>query len=293
MEKPIFKFLYDEKIETCEAWDYSAIFHYWFMQLVERINSLFVYDGLPLSIPQRELEFRFTNDGQCWVTKYKNNLRVFDSSFANQNTIYLDEPKQVNIHAPVYSDTVDRNSGVLFRNNDYCLPSAMIVRYYADKLAHADLTYTNTLVNLRAKNVPVSQTSKMTNSVKSWLNALWNGRNIPIEDGSYSSLEFKEMNTGANAQILDIVETRKAILVEFYECFGIRQSRVKKAQMTDDEVQSGDAMLLVNVKNMLECRRAGIEEFNAKYNMNASVDFCEELKNQFDFERGEMLDGYN
>lgn len=293
MEKALFKFLYDEKMKTCESWEYSDLFSYWFMQLSERVNALFLYDGLPLSIPQREIEFRLMNDGQAFFTKYKNNVRVFNSTFANQATIYLDEPKQVNIWSPIYSGCVDRNTGVLARNNDYCVPSSMIVRYYADKLAHADLTYTNTLVNMRAKNVPVSQTSKMTNSIREWLNALWNGRNIPIEDGSYSKLEFKEMNTGADSKILDIVETRKAILVEFYECFGIRQSRVKKAQMTDEEVQSGDAMLLVNVRNMLECRRLAIEEFNAKFGFNASVDFSEDLKNQFEFERGSMENGYN
>lgn len=293
MEKPLFKFLYDEKMKTCESWEYTDLFSYWFMQLAERVNALFLYDGLPLSIPQREIEFRLMNDGQAFFMKYKNNIRVFNSTFANQMTIYLDEPKEVNVWSPIYSGCVDRNAGVLARNNDYCIPSSMIVRYYADKLAHADLTYTNTLVNMRAKNVPVSQTSKMTNSIREWLNALWNGRNIPIEDGSYSSFEFKEMNTGGDSKILDIVETRKAILVEFYECFGIRQSRVKKAQMTDEEVQSGDAMLLVNVRNMLECRRLAVEELNKKYNLSVTVDFSEDLKNQFEFERGEMLDGYN
>lgn len=293
MEKPLFKFLYDEKMKTCESWDYSDHFSFWFMQLTERVNALFLYGGLPLSIPQREIEFRLINDGQAFFTKYKNNIRVFNSTFANQATIYLDEPKDLNIWSPIYSGCVDRNSGVLARNNDYCLPSSMIIRYYADKLAHADLTYTNTLVNMRAKNVPVSQTSKMTNSVRDWLNALWNGRNIPIEDGSYSKLEFKEMNTGGDSKILDIVETRKAILVEFYECFGIRQSRVKKAQMTDEEVQSGDAMLLVNVRNMLECRRLAVEELNKKYGLSVTVDFSEDLKNQFEFERGDMVDGYN
>lgn len=283
MARTPFNYIYSE--HACELptrEEYGESFQYWFMQLSERVNNLCVWRGLPLSIPQREIEFRLNMGGQCWVEQYKKNVRVFDSSFANQNTIYLDEPSQVNIYSPIFSATCKRDEGVLIRNNDYILPTRLVIKHYADKLAHCDLSLTNAMVNTRAKNVPISASAKMTESLRSWVNRLWSGRVMPIEDKSFSMVEFQKMDTGASTAIIEILDARKSILQEFYECFGIRNSKIKKAQMTNDEVEAGDAMLLVNVKNMLECRQAGACEINEKFGLNVTVDFCDELKQQFD-----------
>lgn len=278
-----FNFIYGEHMNDLPTREeYGEIFQYWFMELSERVNNLFQWGGLPLSIPQREIEFRLNMGGQTAIDTYKNNIRAFDSTFANQNTIYIDEPSQVNIYSPIFSATRKRSEVVLIRNNDYVLPTKLVIRYYADKLAHCDLSLNNVMVYTRAKNVPLSASGKMTESIKGWINRLWSGRVMPIEDKSFSMIEFKQMETGASNAITEILDARKALLQEFNECFGMRNSKIKKAQMTTDEVESGDAVLLVNIKNMLECRQKGAEEMNEKYGLNVTVRFCDEIEKQFE-----------
>lgn len=283
---PLFEFLYASKIEDFSHKTYEELYMYWNMWLLERINNLFEYKGLPDSVAQREIELRLNLDGQCFFMEYSNKLRVFHSSFSNVANIYIDDPLSVNLYSPIYSTNVPTSAGVLCRNCDYVLPTRTIVEYYADKLAHLDLTLTNVLVNMRAKNVPIAQNAKMFESVKTWLVNLWKGRNTAIEDKSFSMLDFKQMNAGASESLMDIVDARKSVIMEFYEQLGIRNARVKRTQMTDNEVEAGDAMLLLNISNMLKCRKDAVEQLNSKYGLNVSVDYCEEILNQFREEGG-------
>lgn len=263
---------------------YQETFNFWQGNLLERVNNLFKYSDLPDSLPQREIEFRLHMGGQCFVSDDFDGLpRVFWCNASNLSGIYLDEPKSFNIYSgTVFSKNALRSEGVHGRNNDYIIPTKALIDVYADKLAHADLTLVNVLVNMRSKNVPVSASSKLTTRLKTWYKNIYSGKQTPIEDPSYSALEIKNMDMGASMQLRDLAEVRENIINEFYNSIGIRQAHIKKAQMTDNEVEAGDAMLLLNVSNMLECRKQFINDLNDFFGLSASVDYCEELKMQFE-----------
>lgn len=271
---------------------YAETYKFWQMNLLERVNNLFKYGNLPESIPQREIEFRLHMAGQAWVSDdYDGSPRVFWCNAADTSGIYLDMPKTFNFYSgTVYSGDARRDQGVHGRNNDYMIPTKALIDIYADKLAHADLTLVNVLVNMRAKNVPVSASSKLTTRLNTWFRNIYSGKQTPIEDPSYSALEIKQMDMGASMQLRDLAEVRENIINEFYNSIGIRQAHIKKAQMTDNEVEAGDAMLLLNVSNMLECRKEFVNNLNNFFGLSVTVDYCDELKMQFDYSNKEVSD---
>lgn len=272
---------------------YTQAFKFWQANLLERVNNLFKASGLPDSMPLREIEMRFHIGGQCFVSdEYDGLPRVFWCSPSNTTGIYLDMPKSFNVFSgTVFSKNMQWNEGVHGRNNDYRIPTLDLINVYADKLAHADLTLVNVLVNMRAKNVPVSASSKITTRLRTWFNNLYSGKQTPVEDSSYSSLEIKQMDMGANMQLRDLAEVRENIINEFYNSIGIRQAHIKKAQMTDNEVEAGDAMLLLNVSNMLECRKQFADNLNSFFGLNVKYDYCDELKMQFSSNNKEEKEG--
>jgi hypothetical protein len=262
---------------------YPHVLKDWQMVLFERVINLFDWEGLPDTLPEREIEARLHGNGIAFVYDFKQNGKpyVFNTNSANISNIYTDIPLSMNLQSVIWSDTVKTSEGVLIRNNSTCLPTMTLINIYADKLAHCDLTMVNMLVNMRAKNVPIASTSKMVDRLRAWRANLFNGSFTSIEDPSFMGVDTVNIDTGTMSALRELAEVRQNILNEFYNSIGIRNQYVKKAQQTDDEISAGDTMLKINITDMLDYRQMAAEAINERYGLNCSVDFNEEIKAQF------------
>jgi hypothetical protein len=276
--------LKDGRLRQARPKLYQETFNFWMLYLLERVNNMYVWKGLPDSIPAREIEMRLNMAGQCFISDDYDGLpRVFWCNPSDLTGIYLDVPKSFNVYSgTVFSANIKATDGVHIRNNDYTLSTRKIIEVYADKLAHCDLTLVNVLVNMRSKNVPVSASSKLTTRLKTWYKNIYSGKQTPIEDPSYSALEIKNMDMGASMQLRDLAEVRQNIFNEFYNAIGLRQAHIKKAQQNSTEIESGDGMLLLNISNGLKCRQDGAEAFSNFFGGSVTVDYCDEIKMQFE-----------
>lgn len=262
---------------------YPMILRDWQQILFERVINLFDWEGLPDTLPEREIEARLHGNGICFIYDFKGNGKpyAFNCNAANISNIYTDIPLSMNLQSVIWSDTVNTSDGVLIRNNSTCLATMKLINLYADKLAHCDLTLVNTLVNMRAKNVPIASGSKMLDRLRLWRENLYNGTFTSIEDPSFLGVDTVSIDTGITSQLRELAEVRQNILNEFYNSIGIRNQYIKKAQQTDDEISAGDTMLKINITDMLDYRQMAADAINAKYGLSCSVDFNEEIKSQF------------
>ena len=64
----------------------------------------------------------------------------------------------------------------------------------------------------------------------------------------------------------------------FYNDIGVKTGYSKKGNMIQEEVEANDSMLLLNISDMLDSRKKGVEKVNAMYGTNWSVKLAEGLE---------------
>lgn len=266
------------------SYSFSVCYNYWREQLFERCMRLFVYENLPDTLPRKEIEQRFIMQGFNIITDaYKKELRTFYGTLTNFTGIYFDEPLAVSVASPIFSTTINKDKFVLIDNSSTRNALYPLIHHYAVLLGHATVTLQNILVNARDINgVPIAVTQQQKESITNYLSNLWNGKKTSILDKSFLGVEFAGVNTGQGMNIKDCMETINNLIDNFYNDIGVKTSKDKKGNMLTPEIEADNPMLLLNINDMLDCRRKGFEEVNKKYGTNIKVSIAEELKSRCD-----------
>lgn len=267
---------------------FNDFYNYWKNMLLQRAMRLFVWHNI--SIEQKEIESALLLNGHGVVTMHDGKLAVFMGNMSGKPTIYYDEFEEYVIHSPIYSKVLtikDNKDGVLMSNNSIRNALYPLITHYAMLLSHVELTYINTLINGRdASGVPVVQNEAQRQSVINYRNNLRDGKVTSISDPAFLGVEFHGLKNSTAISIIDIQEARDNILNNFYADLGVKTTWNKKGNMIREEVNGNDAMLLMNISDMLANRKLACEAINSKYGTNWSVTLAPELE----YDRGDNND---
>lgn len=265
-----------------ESSTFSAGYKYWVNVLFERAVRLFVWKGPDEDgVPQKEIEICTMMTGTSGVTnKYKDKLAVFNGYFCGTPTVYYDIFENFSVYSPVYSDILTVNKDVAVICNNALKNSIYpLVHRYAIMLAHTEVSYVNTLINGRdSGGVPIASTEAQRKSIENYRNGLCNGTVGSILDPAFSGVQFLSVDKNTTLNIKDLLEARENLLNAFYADLGIKTAWNKKGNMIREEVSANDAMLLLNIDDMLHSRQQACEQINKMFGTNWSVDKAEELK---------------
>lgn len=262
-----------------ESTTYNAYYYYWFEQLFERVMRLFVWT-IPdeLNLPAKEIEQRLLIDGKCAISKYDGELTAFFCSFF-EPTKYLDEWKKITVRCPIYAGT--RTLGVdaiVIDNTSLRNNTVELMHHYATLLAHCEVTLVGALVDSRdSGGVPVAGNEKTKQSVTQYLARKYNGQFGTITDASNIGLEMVGVNRGTKQSVKDIMEVRSALLKGFYSDIGVRSAFEKNNNAVEAEVISDTSLLLLNLSDMLECRKRGADKVNEMFGTSISVEIAKEI----------------
>lgn len=262
------------------AQKFDSSYNFWMENLMERTTRLFVWSGVS-ELPKKEIEFALLFNGTAGVTdKYKHILSVFSGMYDGEPTQYYDNFTRYNVHSPVYCRDLLINKDVITGDNNSCRNSVLpLCHKYAVLLAHTDTSIIDTLIMGRENSIPIGSTDTQIESIKNYRNALCNGTiTTAILDPAFMGVKFIDTNGKTQLSIKDLVDTRTNLLSSFYKDLGVRSNNSKKERMVVDEVDANDNMLLLNISDMLDCRKDFADRVNKKYGTNWSVDIAEELK---------------
>lgn len=260
-----------------ESCTYTVRYQYWIDSLFERVMKLFVWD-IPEKLPPKEIEMRLILQGHCGVAKYENELTAFFGSF-NGVTKYNDEYKNYNVRCPIYSSNKRIGKEVIvINNNSLRNPTFELVHHYATMLAHVEVTIINTLINARdSGGVPIASTQKQKNSIIEYQNKIFNGNYGVVTDIGNLGIEYAGSDRKTQQNLGEMMETRRELLKSFYSDIGVRSAFEKRNNTIQAEVQADTSLLLLNISDMLKCRKEACEEINKLFNTNWSVKVAEEI----------------
>lgn len=249
--------------------DFANNYNYWSYYLYGRVMRLFEWSGLPF--PQKELEMRLLLDGYCASIPF-NNKQIVASCSLYGITEYYDEFSHLTWNTPQKSGTHKIDDNYILANNDSLRQSIIpIVNHYAIELAHTSITMVNSLVNKRADSTITATNGVTSESANNFINNLYTGKQVPLTDEQFAQLHFNAWSSGNNNAFVDCYELQRNLLGAFFECFGIATAYRKKGNMTDDEVNRNDNLLMLDINDMLKCRQEFADKLSNAINSEVTV----------------------
>lgn len=281
------------EVDLNQMYDVSDVetgYRYWFSKLLSIVLSIFEWKGLPDSLPSREIEIQLILFGHC-VVFVKNGKLVtthvdlygIDDYYQPTNGTYA-QPilGSSNLTLNGYDNILIWNSPLQDNVADYPVDNSLytFIARYARRLADLESTSNNYAVINRAASFPVAKNDKVRQSIHKFLNALSLGKREIISDDAIIE-GFKNEPFPKNSSVDDIIkweDARDKVFEQFYRDLGVKFRNNKRAQMTDEEVEADDQVLLIALDDLQKAREKSIPDWLTKFGLNVSV----ELNPKFD-----------
>lgn len=280
----------DRKIE--KIYDVSDVidgYYYWFWKLFNFCLTMFEYKNLPESLPAREIESNLLMTGHCIVfpdmadiVTACTSLYGFDRYYNPTNAIFANvkmRSKNLNIGENceiIYNSSLKDN--VLYIKSDSSMMS--FIKRYSRMLADVESSMDIYMVNSRLTSFPVASSDSVMQNLKLFFKKLKRGERGIISDDSIIQ-QFRSVDisrASVHDGVNDWLVARDKILEMFFRDIGVKFYNPKKAQVSEDELQVNNQMLVISLDDMLRERQRGIERVNNLFATNISVDIAEPFK---------------
>lgn len=264
--------------------DVKLGYNYWYFKLFNILLDLFEYDNLPMGLPQREIELNLLMTGHAVILSKKDgglftpltSLYDFDEYYQPTRAVFANP-----VVKSALSYTIGTDCEIIYNNklqdSLYYIKADgglnTFVKRYARQLADIESTLNIYTVNARLTSYPVANDGNVMESLKLFFKKLTLGKRAIISDNSiieeFRNVDINRSNIGDGVN--DWLIARDKILEQFYRDLGVKMYNPKKAQVTDDEVESNTQLLMISTDDMLKERKAGIERVNNMFGTNIIV----------------------
>lgn len=250
-----------------ELWDY---YRNYFFRFKDIATNIFEYDGLSKELT-KEIEERLFYFGRCGIIK---DGELFAVDVAPYGLNRYGKPTGFNFTFK-NGDTVGNNDCTIDKNGVYALntydnfPTALIAEQYAFQLAHVDTSIVVELINSRMMDVLKAPNNASAESARQYQNDIYKGRLSFITDRT-EDIEIDRTTKGIG-HLKEYIDTKDRFLKDVYETFGVKRLAEKRERMITGEVESTTDLMMLNLKEMLDCRKKMCKDINKIFGTNASV----------------------
>ncbi len=245
--------------------------------MLTRTLQMFEYDGLPDTIPQKELERLLQVQGYAFITKYEGKLYAFTGGLGGQQGVY-GEPTEIVIANPAlkFNKTLDlEKDGVLFNSDDMQQGLIPLISKYATILNENEITMILSTINKRVTNLISVSDDNTADSARKYLDNLEAGNiGYIMENRLYDSLKTKTTSETNSTRLVDLIELQQYIKASLYNELGLNSNfNMKKERLISEEVEINSNSIYPLVDNMLHCRQEAVEKINAMFGTSITVEF--------------------
>ena len=264
--------------------DIKTGFDFWYFKLFNILLDMFEYKNMPTGLNKREIELNLMMTGHaCIIAKNDGtlftpltNLYGYDEYYQPDRAVFANAVVRITkqLKIGVDCEVIYNNSlkdSFYYIKTDSGLDT--FVKRYARQLADIESTANIYAVNSRLTSIPVSNDENVIQSIKLFFDKLAIGkRSIVADNNIVEKFRSVDINrTGIKDGINDWLIARDKILEQFYRDLGVNMYQPKKAQVTDDEVDANDQMLLISTDDMLKSRKEGLEKVNNMFGTDIQV----------------------
>ena len=258
----------------------------YFDLLFQIINNMFIWEGLPKSIPQRFLEGYMHIFGSVGVAKINDELVCGVSSYCGQIDAYGIGTSGI-VTTPVGAKEGKINEEVCICWNNDLMQKDKLLYEIIHFISEIDKSIDCNIVFSRFIPIPIANDKPQKVAYDEAIKSIIDGKldtitssNIIIEE---LGLENKTLNLTDVTQADKIQYLSKLfddLLKRFFIFYGHNLQTINQGSQTNnDELHGYDSISRLIPEIMLKCRQEFCEQLNSTFGLNVSVRFNESIQN--------------
>ena len=249
-----------------------------------RLQSMFIYEGLPDTIPQKWLENYLLVNGSCVWVKNGEDLVVTRAGIGGKPDVYY-IPTECIVANP-YMNQTDGNRTytrdvdcVLMVNDTYAQGLLPLLKKYCSMLVENEITMSIADIMSRATIILSAADDNTKDSAELFIKHLLEGKLDVIGESPFlvgnqdRALTVNQLSNSA-AILTDLIEYQQYIKAGLYNELGLQSNyNMKRESINAGESQLNEDMLHPLIDNMLTERQQALEKVNAMFGTNITVRF--------------------
>lgn len=288
--------------------DKNALMKSYVRYMLSQTVEMFEYDGLPETIPQKELEILHQMNRFAIWQKVNDKLYVFFGGLGGVLDEYY-HPTRAIISNPYLNYSadleIDKECVVTF-NDKLRIGLLPMFNKYAMMLAECDISMRFATINARIPSLITADDDNTKDSAQTVLNEIWNGdkfgiilnkKLLDVKTGMMTA----EFGSKGNNNIKDLIELRQYLKSSWYMELGIQSNyNMKRESLNSSETTMDESVLLPLIDDMLQSRKDGLKKVNEMFGTNITVKLSsswekirEEIKNELAKQESKINDSEN
>lgn len=256
--------------------DKSSVINYHTRYMLARTQSMFKWQGLPETIPARDLELLLQCQGFAGFYKTKEGLFAFAGGLGGEpNPYYM--PTVLTIANPALNISVNAKIDkdcIIMPNDSLYLGLIPLCNRYSTQMCEAELSMIVALINSRIPALIASDNDNTTKSAEKYLNDIRAGRLGVIANRQFfEGIKTQPYASTSNTNVLtNLIEQIQYIKASWYNELGLNANyNMKRESINAGESQLNNDALLPLVDDMLKQRQEGCGKVNAMFGTSISV----------------------
>lgn len=241
-----------------------------------RTQSMFEYDGLPDTIPKRNLELLLQGAGYAIFVQHNGELYALYGSLGGEPDPNYN-PTLAVIANPALrlskSYIIDKDC-VVMRNDALCKGLLPISSRYATLLCENLITMRMAVINQRGQSLISATDDRTLKSANAYIEGLEAGKQKAVSSSEFfDSLKVSPYaNTGSNNLLTSIIELQQYLRASWFNDLGLSSNyNMKREAINSNESQLNEEMLHPLVDNMLFSRQEALDKINTMFGTNIKV----------------------
>ena len=244
---------------------------------LNRLLSMFRYEGLPDSIPAKWLETYLLVNGNCAIVKHEGELYAVHGNLADNCDGYYIPTKYIVANPWLKLDktfTRDEDCVVIF-NDSLNIGVMPLLKRYCYLLTENLISMKVETINSRMNAVISSPDDKTKASAELYIKRIEEGKlGVIAENRLLDGIKVQPVRAGTASNITNLIEMQQYLKASLYNELGLNANyNMKREAINSNESQLNDDMLTPLIDDMLRERQQAIEKVNAMFGTNISVEF--------------------
>lgn len=253
------------------------VFENYCKYMFTRTQSMFVYKGLPDTIPVQWLESYLQRNGSCIIAKHEGKLYALLGNAGGEYDVYYQPTKYV-VSNPWLrlSKEFEIGTDCVYCKNDYDATGLTpLISRYCGLMTENLLTVRVSDINMRMMNLLSAADDDTVLSTKRYLEDLEAGKlGVIAEDGFFDGIKLQGSSTGRSDYMIQFIELQQYLKGSLYNELGINANfNMKREAINGDEAALNDDALMPLIDDMLKQRRIMCDELNEMFGLDVSVDY--------------------
>lgn len=245
--------------------------------MINRLMSMFKYEGLPETIPKKYLDYFLFVNGHAFCTDVKDDLYVFVGGLGGEPDAYY-RPTIYTVANPALNLSKQykiNDEGILLRNDTMMFGILPLLSKYCSLLTENMLTMRVADINLRLLALLTAPDDKTKAAVDMFLSDLEEGKLGSIAENRFlDGVKMQEPATKNGAFMIQFIELHQYLKGSMFNELGLNANyNMKREALGAGESGLNADILFPLVDDMLANRQECLDEVNKKYGTNIKVDF--------------------